>query len=437
MRVPLIDDRGNPPTVSSNPNWRPSRSGRDITVMHISRFRVQNYMIHRDTEVELPQIAVFVGENGGGKSALFDAMLNFSMISRGNISHAFGPYPYSYKATLYSGASQIERISFDVTMATSADSDRSFRYKISYAQNGYDFPKGFTIFDESLEELPSGNVLFNRSNPGDSEFDIAADLSRERGLFAVFRRRNVLGIDQIKDEDLDYIARKISQFNKFRLVPTVLAQPSIIPDTVGDEGFPPRIGYDGNDLSALLYYLSETESPVLAEITDRLKRVFTKFDRFEFNNVGNDRIAFSVVFTDGRKEVPSVRLSSGMLTFVGLVALVLQPDRPPVLMLEEPENGLTPQALCNFYEIIRATVERDKSSQIFISSHSPYVICEAWNGDDRDFIFQVKVDESGSAKIRKFSMVIEEQGIHLQIEDGERRRLGLKAAEEVMAGRFS
>ena len=51
-----------------------------------------------------------------------------------------------------------------------------------------------------------------------------------------------------------------------------------------------------------------------------------------------------------------------------------------------------------------------------MSSHSPFMICEAWNGDDRDFIHQFKV-EDGHTVVRKFSEVIEQQGVVLAKDD--------------------
>ena len=45
--------------------------------MYIRRIEVRNYLIHRNTALDLSPLSVFVGPQGGGKSALFDAMLNF------------------------------------------------------------------------------------------------------------------------------------------------------------------------------------------------------------------------------------------------------------------------------------------------------------------------------------------------------------------------
>ncbi len=60
--------------------------------MFIREFGVKNFMVHRDSRVELFPVTVIVGaNNGGGKSALFDAMLNFSMVSRGKSRRPLGP----------------------------------------------------------------------------------------------------------------------------------------------------------------------------------------------------------------------------------------------------------------------------------------------------------------------------------------------------------
>src|SRR5271167_3521953 len=80
--------------------------------MYIHELTVRNYMIHRSSNIKLSPITVLIGPNGGGKSALFDAILNFSMLSRGSIKQAFGGYPYSYSATKCRRAAGYERIGF-------------------------------------------------------------------------------------------------------------------------------------------------------------------------------------------------------------------------------------------------------------------------------------------------------------------------------------
>jgi len=63
--------------------------------------------------------------------------------------------------------------------------------------------------------------------------------------------------------------------------------------------------------------------------------------------------------------------------------------------------------------------------------------CEAWNGEDRDFIHQFKV-EDGHTVIRKFSEVIKEAGAVLgKDETGKATQLSLRNAELLMAGYLS
>src|SRR5437762_3345200 len=116
--------------------------------MFVREIKVKNYSIHRDTSVKFSPITVFVGPNGGGKSAFFDALLNFSMISRGNLRQAFNRYPFSFGATLHRGAGNVARIFFRVEMTESNGSSETLMYEIDYNQTGHnDDLATFTIFN--------------------------------------------------------------------------------------------------------------------------------------------------------------------------------------------------------------------------------------------------------------------------------------------------
>lgn len=407
--------------------------------MFLRELHVKNYMIHQDTKVQLEPLTVFVGPNGGGKSALFDALLNFSMVSRGNLRQAFGPYPFSFRSTIYRSTTKVSKIGFRVLMGKSREDTETLQYEIDYSQSGSveDTPR-FIIARERVILRPGDSVIFDRENPDAYPITKTVSLEEDRSLFAAIRYAEAAGASEPLDNLLGYCTQQISRFNKFRLDPGALGQPSRLPDPSGT--VVPRLGYHGEDLAATLYHLSETRDPTLATIRDQVKRIDPHFNDFDFNTVGTERIAFSAVYSDDRQTVPSVRLSAGTLIFIGLITLVSTSNRPPVLMVEEPENGLTPQAVKVFYEAVRALAvheEPSKRSQVLMSSHSPIVICEAWNGEDRDFIYQVKV-KGGRALVRKFSEVVGKDGFSLQKDKvGNRTILGLRNAEEIMSGYLS
>lgn len=409
--------------------------------MYIHEFTVRNYAVHRNTRICLSPITVFVGPNGGGKSALFDAVLNFSMVARGNIRQAFGQYPFSFFATRFHGAARLARIGFDVLMSRS-QTQPQVQYTIDYAQQGpADLGNpAFQIFNENLRDIASNLVVFDRDDVDATVLKpIVPFLENDRSVFAAIRSALVAGTHVDGYPQVTECAQQVSRLNKFRLNPFTLAGLSRIPDVTSNEAAP-RIGHEGEDLSACLYFMSETKDEALETILGKVKALVPEFDRFEFNAVGVDRIAFSMVFNDGRGSIPGVKASHGMLLFIGLMVLTYSPNRPPVMLIEEPENGLTPTALREFYKAVRELALRPdetQRSQVLISSHSPFVICEAWNGEDREFIHQVKV-LNGQAVVRKFSDVIKEEGAVLGKDElGKRTILGLRTAELLMSGYLS
>lgn len=417
--------------------------------MFLRDIRIKNFLIHQDTHLSFLPLTVFVGPNGGGKSAIFDAILNFSMLARGSLQQAFGPYPFSYWATVYrgGGVSRVRRIGYEVSMSKEQEDTDFLSYEIDYSQTGTgEETQRFTIHNERLIKQPGGKVIFDRSESDSFPFASKLPLEADRSIFAALRQAQITGQTPSEtDEMFAYCTQQVSHFNKFRLDPFVLSQPSRLPDLVDDATdktaprLGPRLGYHGEDLSASLYYLSETKSSVIDKIKEKITEIEPFFGDFEFNIIGTDRVGFSVRYTDVRGAVPAVRVSAGTLIYIGLVVLVMSPNRPGVLMVEEPENGLTPQAIASFYRCVRELAycpEPQNRSQVLISSHSPFVICEAWNGEDRDFIHQVKV-VSGKAVIKKVSDIIKEQGIQIGKIDGERKHLSISTAADIMSGRFS
>jgi predicted ATPase len=178
---------------------------------------------------------------------------------------------------------------------------------------------------------------------------------------------------------------------------------------------------------------------VINTIIAAVQEVLPNFEGFEFNFVGVDRVAFPMKFTDGRGSINAARMSHGNLIFLGLMVLTYSQNRPPVMLIEEPENGLTPAALKRFYKAVRALALREdeaQRSQVLISSHNPFIVCEAWNGDDRDFIHQLVV-ENGECVVRKLSDAITHHHVLLANDDsGQRTILNLRNAEELMSGYY-
>ncbi|HUY31879.1 MAG TPA: AAA family ATPase [Pirellulales bacterium] len=72
-------------------------------------------------------------------------------------------------------------------------------------------------------------------------------------------------------------------------------------------------------------------------------------------------------------KVPGWLLSSGTLRILALLALLRHPNPPPLLVIEEIENGLDPRTIHLLVDEIHSAVESGRT-QVILTTHSPYLL---------------------------------------------------------------
>lgn len=78
-----------------------------------------------------------------------------------------------------------------------------------------------------------------------------------------------------------------------------------------------------------------------------------------------------VFFTEGDFVIPATRLSDGTLRYLCLLAILCDPDPPPLICIEEPELGLHPDILPKLGDLLRAASQR---TQIIVTTHSDILV---------------------------------------------------------------
>jgi len=76
---------------------------------------------------------------------------------------------------------------------------------------------------------------------------------------------------------------------------------------------------------------------------------------------------------EGKFELPAWMLSTGTLRVLALLALLRHPDPPPLICVEEIENGLDPRTVHLVVDEIRRATG-DGRTQVLLTTHSPYLL---------------------------------------------------------------
>ncbi|NJL27681.1 MAG: AAA family ATPase [Thermoanaerobaculia bacterium] len=138
---------------------------------------------------------------------------------------------------------------------------------------------------------------------------------------------------------------------------------------VGDLADNTHLRSDAGNLAAFLYRLQETEDACFQNIIDTIRMVAPFFGDFVLQpdrlNPRKIRLEWHEQGSDAYFDAHS--LSDGTLRFISLATLLLQPELPTTVLLDEPELGLHPYAITLLAELLRSASQR---AQILVSTQS-------------------------------------------------------------------
>jgi predicted ATPase len=126
---------------------------------------------------------------------------------------------------------------------------------------------------------------------------------------------------------------------------------------------------DGANLAALLFGLKKRAPKKYRAIVDVIRAVAPFFDDFLLEPDELDRKVIQLEWR--HKSDPSYfdasSLSDGTLRFMCLAALLLQPTKPSVIVIDEPELGLHPAAIVQLAALLRLA---SRESQVIVATQS-------------------------------------------------------------------
>lgn len=128
---------------------------------------------------------------------------------------------------------------------------------------------------------------------------------------------------------------------------------------------------DAGNLAAFLHRILQEDKPRYELIRDTIRLAAPFFDDFKLrpNNPPNGDTLIELEWRQRHTDFPfhSSQLSDGVLRFMGLAVALLQPDPPSIMIFDEPELGLHPEALEILAGLLKQATFR---SQIIVATQS-------------------------------------------------------------------
>jgi predicted ATPase len=176
-------------------------------------------------------------------------------------------------------------------------------------------------------------------------------------------------------------------FHPFSLVQQILKSMSVYSIEPGklrnmqDPDIGTTLRPDGrNATSVLTEIISESReaavriSEVLASIAPGMKRVYPVRQGKQLS------LKFVQEWGAGKSlDFDAFSMSDGLLRALGLILAVYQPNRPSVIVIEEPEASIHPGALGVILDLLR---HASKTMQVVITTHSPDVLDAKWVSEE-------------------------------------------------------
>jgi predicted ATPase len=152
-----------------------------------------------------------------------------------------------------------------------------------------------------------------------------------------------------------------------------------------------RLEEDFSNLGLFLSRLRKTPKAKTA-ILDGLKDLYEGVTDFEPVVEGG---TVQVFFSEGEFSIPATRLSDGTLRYLCLLAILCDPEPPPLICIEEPELGLHPDILPKLADLLVLASQR---TQLIVTTHSD-ILVDAMT--DRPEVVVVCEKHEGKTEMRR------------------------------------
>ncbi|MFL6196429.1 MAG: AAA family ATPase [Thermoanaerobaculia bacterium] len=308
-------------------------------------------------QLKLEPLNVLIGPNAAGKSNLLDAISLLAAAPR-NLLIPFRDGG-SVEDWLYKGGDPSVPAFVSVQLAGRNEPEE---YLLSLGASGSRLDVGLEAFRRE------GFTYFARDAAGLS-MRSPGGVETRSGMKSVFSQQSVLSQfrDPINFPEMTELSNQLERITFFRDWPfgrgNVLRRPQ-------DVNLPNDfLLEDGSNLGLVLNDL-ETRRASKLLLVEKLKKVYDGLEDVRTKVQGGTIQIF--FYEEGiDRPIPAARISDGTLHYLSLLTILLHPDPPPLLCIEEPEVGLHPDVIPIIADLLRDASQR---TQLIVTTHSETLV---------------------------------------------------------------
>jgi predicted ATPase len=327
----------------------------------LDHIEIDGYRSIKKLKLRLKAINILIGANGAGKSNLVGAFGLLGDLVDGKLQLHVGRRGGA-NAMLHFGVKKTKTLrikatfgmnAYEVALEPSAKDRLTFASEKAYFQGQGEHPRPY------VEDLGQGQ--------------------RESGLDEeVGRKPNKVAA---------HVLTAMRGWKVFQFHDTSATAGIKQKHAIGDSR---TLQHDGANLAALLFGLKKRAPKKYRAIVDVIRAVAPFFDDFVLEPDELDRKVIQLEWrhTSEPSYFDAGSLSDGTLRFMCLAALLLQPTKPSVIVVDEPELGLHPAAIVQLAALLRMA---SRECQVIVATQSvtlldqfsseDVIVVERSNGD--------------------------------------------------------
>lgn len=370
----------------------------------IEGIRIQNYRVLRDVTLgklsnqqqgePLTPFTVVIGKNGTGKSTLFDAFGFVADCLSKDVETACDIKQRGGFERLRSLGSH-DAIHFEIYYReTPGDRPITYELAIDLDESGRPFVKSEQLKQRRKGQKHGRPFPFLKLSRGEGmvwsgeeavESEAEEDRAREPVVLTDLRQLGIATLGTLREHP------RIKRFRDF-LKGWYLSY--FYPDaarSIPTAGPQKHLNIHGDNIGNVVQFMEREHRGRFQTILKRIADKIPGVSRIDTEVTADKRVLLR--FNDGAFRDPffAQQMSDGTLKVFAYLLLLEDPDPPPFICIEEPENGLYHKLLeALAVEFRNHATGRKNSPQIFVTTHQPYFVDalspkEVWmldKGDD-------------------------------------------------------